>query len=256
MAMPGRCVYSLACMIVSLVFAMAGVFAAAVLRGFTGFGFGLAAVPLLSLALPPAQVVPLVVTLQAAVGLAGLRAAWVACDWEAVGVLAPGLVLGVPLGLLILTALPPNPVRLAIGVVIAFSVWLIRRGIRLPPNPSRLLAGSIGLVSGIISGLASMGGPPVIVYFLALGHTAARMRATAIVYFMLAACVSLIPMAARGMITGDILVWSVACVPVLLLGSELGSWGFRRAKPRHHRMVALTTLSALAVLLIARAALG
>ena len=47
--------------------------------------------------------------------------------------------------------------RLAIGVIIAFSVWVIRRGVRLPPNPPRLLGGSVGLISGIISGLASMG---------------------------------------------------------------------------------------------------
>ena len=46
----------------SLVLPMAGVFAAAVLRGFTGFGFGLAAVPLLSLTLSPTTVVPLVET--------------------------------------------------------------------------------------------------------------------------------------------------------------------------------------------------
>ncbi|MEA2739036.1 MAG: hypothetical protein QOH05_2343, partial [Acetobacteraceae bacterium] len=55
-------------MISSLIVTMAGVLAASVLRGFTGFGFGLAAVPLLSLALPPAEVVPLVVTLQVIIG--------------------------------------------------------------------------------------------------------------------------------------------------------------------------------------------
>jgi uncharacterized protein len=243
-------------MISSLILAMAGVFAASVLRGFTGFGFGLAAVPLLSLALPPAQVVPLVVTLQAVIGVAGLRAASAECDWRSVGVLLPGLVLGVPIGLLILTELPPNPVRLVIGAVIAFSVWLIHRGVRLPPNPSRGVSFGVGLASGVISGLASMGGPPVVVYLLALGHTAARMRATAIVYFMLSACISLIPMSVRGLITRDILIWSVASLPVLFAGSWVGTRAFYKAKPRHHRMVALTTLSALAVLLIGRALLG
>ena len=235
---------------------MAGVFAASVLRGFTGFGFGLAAVPLLSLALPPAQVVPLVVTLQAVIGVAGLRAASAECDWRSVGVLLPGLVLGVPIGLLILTELPPNPVRLVIGAVIAFSVWLIHRGVRLPPSPSRGVSFGVGLASGVISGLASMGGPPVVVYLLALGHTAARMRATAIVYFMLSACISLVPMSVRGLITRDILIWSVASLPVLFAGSWVGTRAFYKAKPRHHRMVALTTLSALAVLLIGRALLG
>src|SRR5689334_11297884 len=127
-------------MLSSLILPLSGVLFASVLRGFTGFGFGLAAVPLLSLALPPTQVVPLVVTLQAIIGVAGLRAAIAECDWRSVGLLTPGLIAGIPLGLLILTSLPPNPVRLTIGCVIAFSVWLIHRGIRLPPNPSRLVS--------------------------------------------------------------------------------------------------------------------
>jgi uncharacterized membrane protein YfcA len=243
-------------MISSLIVTMAGVFAAAVLRGFTGFGFGIAAVPLLSLTLPPARVVPLVVTLQLVVGVAGLRSAVHECDWPAVRLLSPGLVIGVPVGLLILTTLPPNPVRLTIGVVIALSVLLIQRGVRLPPNPSRVISFGVGLVSGIINGLASMGGPPVVVYLLAVGHTAARMRATAIVYFMLSAGVAFVPMAAHGMITRDTLTWTAASLPVLFGGSRLGTWGFTRAKARHHRMVALMTLSALAVVLIGRAFVG
>ena len=60
-------------MVETLMIAVFGVFAAALLRGFTGFGFGLAAVPLLSLALPPAKVVPFVVVLQVIVGVVGLR---------------------------------------------------------------------------------------------------------------------------------------------------------------------------------------
>jgi uncharacterized protein len=240
-------------MIYSLVLTMAGVLAASVLRGFTGFGFGLAAVPLLSLALPPAEVVPLVITLQVVIGVAGLRAASVLCDWRSVRLLTPGLIVGVPIGLLILTTLPPNPVRLAIGGVIAFSVWLIYRGVRLPPNPSRLVSFGVGLFSGIISGLASMGGPPIIVYLLAVGHTATRMRATAIVYFMLSGIVSFVPMTVEGMITRDILIWTAASLPVLFGGSRLGTWAFTKAEPRHHRMVALVSLSALSVLLIGRA---
>jgi uncharacterized protein len=240
----------------SLAITITGVLLAAILRGFTGFGFGLAAVPLLSLALPPTEVVPLVVALQVVVGLVGLREAWSACDWRAVGMLLPGLVLGVPIGLLILTSLPADPVRLAIGAVIVFSVWLIHRGARLPPEPSRLLSFGVGVVSGVISGLASMGGPPVVVYLMAIGHSAARMRATAIVYFMLSACVSFVPMAAKGLITRDVLVWCIASLPVLFAGSRLGTWAFLRAKPRHHRMVALASLSVLAVLLIGRALLG
>lgn len=243
-------------MIYSLLTALAGVFAAAVLRGFTGFGFGLAGVPLLSLTLPPTQVVPLVVTLQAMVGLAGLREATKTCDWRAVGALAPGLVCGIPVGLMILTALAPNPVRLVIGSIILLSVVVIQRGARLPPNPSWGVSYLVGFVSGVISGLASMGGPPVVVYLLALGHRPNRMRATTIVYFMLSACLSLAPMVWRGLITREIVIWALAAIPALFGGSRLGTWAFHRARPAHHRMTALVTLTILGAILIGRALIG
>ena len=236
----------------TLSIAVFGVFAAALLRGFTGFGFGLAAVPLLSLALPPAKVVPFVVVLQVIVGVAGLRQAWRLCDWRAVRGLTPGLVVGIPIGLLVLTAFRANPVRLAIGCVIMGSVVLIWRGFRLPPNPSRAITLSIGLGAGVMSGLASMGGPPIVVYLLALSHEAAVVRASSIVYFMISATLSLTFMSFSGLIDREILSWSVASVPVLMAGTYVGNWGFRRSRPHHHRITALVILSVLAVLLIAR----
>jgi uncharacterized protein len=239
-------------MLETLLIAVFGVFAAALLRGFTGFGFGLAAVPLLSLALPPAKVVPFVVVLQVIVGVAGLRQAWRLCDWRAVGGLSPGLFVGIPIGLLVLTAFRANPVRLAIGCVIMGSVVLIWRGFRLPPNPSRAITLSIGLAAGVMSGLVSMGGPPIVAYLLALSHQAAVVRASSIVYFMISATLSLVFMSFSGLIDREILYWAIASVPVLMAGTYVGNWGFRRSRPHHHRITALVILSVLAVLLIAR----
>jgi uncharacterized membrane protein YfcA len=236
----------------TLVIAVFGVFAASLLRGFTGFGFSLAAVPLLSLALPPGKVVPFVVVLQVIVGVVGLRQAWPLCDWRAIGGLSPGLLVGIPIGLAVLTAFGSNALRLAIGCVIIGSVLLLWRGFRLPPRPSRVITAVVGLVAGVMSGLASMGGPPIVVYLLALSHSAAVVRATSIVYFMMSAMLSLFLMSLSGLIDREILLWSVASVPVLLAGDHVGNWGFRRSRPHHHRITALVLLSILAVLLIAR----
>jgi uncharacterized protein len=243
-------------MVGSLLIAVFAVFAAALLRGFTGFGFSLAAVPLLSLALPPTKVVPFVVALQVIVGVVGLRKAWRICDWRAVRGLSPGLVLGIPLGLVVLTAFSADSVRLAIGCVILGSVLILWRGFRLPPAPPSALTFSVGLAAGVISGLASMGGPPIVVYLLALSHQAAVVRATTIVYFMLSSTISLVLMSATGLIDREVLSWSVASVPVLLAGDYVGTWGFRRSRPHHHRFTALVLLSVLGVLLIARAVGG
>ena len=240
-------------MVVTFIIVLCGVFAAAVLRGFTGFGFGLAAVPLLSLALPPAQVVPFVVVLQVIVGSSGLRGAWHHTDWRAIRGLAPGVLIGIPLGLVILTAFRANTVRLAIGLIIAASVVMLWRGVRLAPHPSRILTMAVGLLSGVISGLASMGGPPVVVYLLALGHGATAVRASSIVYFMISGTTSLVAMSWRGLIDREVLMWVAAAVPASYGGNWVGTWAFHRAKPHHHRITALVVLSVLAAVLIARA---
>ncbi len=200
-------------MTVTLLIAVFGVFAASVVRGFTGFAFGLSAVPLLSLALPPNRVVPFVTVLQVLVGLTGLRSAWRLANWRVVLGFGPGLVVGVPLGLLALIELPANHVRLAIGVLIALSVVVLQWRVRLPSQPSRGVTFAAGLLSGAMNGLASMGGPPVVIYLLALPMDAAVVRASSIVYFMFAAVVTAIPMAVRGLIDREVLVWSVASIP-------------------------------------------
>lgn len=233
-----------------------GVFLAAILRGFTGYGFGLAAVPLLSLVLPPAQAVPFVVVLQVVVGAIGLRETLPHCDWRSVRALYPGLLLGVPMGITVLSLVPANPVRLVIGLIIAASVVLLYRGARLPPNPSRLVGLSVGLVSGTISGLSMMGGPPIVVYLLAVGHGALVARATAMTFFMLSALTSAVPMAVTGLIDREILLWSAVSFPAVFLGTWLGTKGFHLARAHHHRAVALIALSALSVALIARALVG
>src|SRR5271156_4351721 len=98
-------------MLVTLLFVLFSALLAASLRGFTGFGFAIAAVPLLSLALPPARVVPLAVVLQVLASLIDLRAASRITDWWSMLWLSPGMVVGTPLGLLLLTRLSANEAR-------------------------------------------------------------------------------------------------------------------------------------------------
>ena len=97
-----------------------------------------------------------------------------------------------------------------------------------------------------------MGGPPILVYLMALTQRTTVVRASSIVYFMAASSLSLLLMLWRGLIDGEVLTWSIASVPVLIAGTYGGNWGFRHSAAHHHRMVALLTLSVLDVLLITR----
>ncbi|MGH7044200.1 MAG: TSUP family transporter, partial [Acetobacteraceae bacterium] len=165
-------------MIHTALFVVLGAFLAALLRGFTGFGFVMAVVPLLGLMLPPARVVPLAILLQAEIGLIDLPAAVRLCDWHSLAWLVPGLLLGTPLGLLVLTSLSADRARLAIGLLIGASVVLLARGVRMVERPSRWLTLGVGVVSGTMNGLAGIAGPPVVAYLLALPHSTAVVRAS------------------------------------------------------------------------------
>src|SRR5215210_5432881 len=88
------------------------VFATAVLRGYTGFGFAVIAVPPLVLLLEPAEVVPIVLLLEVVASLQLLPNVWRSVDWRAVRQLLIGALAGTPLGILVLSQLPGREMRL------------------------------------------------------------------------------------------------------------------------------------------------
>ena len=134
------------------------VFAAALIRGFTGFGFSIAAVPLLSLILPPAKAVPIVLVLQLLVSLNGFRGAVRICDWRSIRALAIGAVIGTPLGVWCLAHLPQAPVRLCIAGIVLGAVGVLSRGMRMAVAPTGVRMLPFGAVSGLFNGLAGMPG--------------------------------------------------------------------------------------------------
>ena len=240
-------------MLVTLLFVLVSALLAALLRGYTGFGFAIAAVPLLSLALPPARVVPLAVVMQVLASVVDLRAASRITDWRSMVWLSPGMVAGTPLGLFLLTRLSATQARVTIGVLILCSVMLLGRGVRLPARPANWMIGLVGVISGVMNGVAAMSGPPVVAYLMALPHSATVVRATSLVFFTFTAIVAIVPLAVAGLIDRETLLLSLLAWPVLLVGSQLGAKAFHHARPQYHRRIALTVLSGLALVLIARA---
>jgi uncharacterized membrane protein YfcA len=60
------------------------------------------------------------------------------------------LVVGTPLGLMLLTRLSAQHARLMFGLLIIGSALLLGRGLRLPPHPARWVVGVVGLLAGLI----------------------------------------------------------------------------------------------------------
>lgn len=229
------------------------VFAAGTLRGYTGFGFSIAAVPLLSLLGTPATVVPIVLMLQLVVSANGIRAAARLSDRRSIGLLAGGALAATPVGLWALTELPDAVVRLTIAGTVSAAVLVLGLGLRPATAPSGPRVLLFGVASGLFNGVAGMPGPPVIAYYLGAPIPAATARASMIVLFTLTSAFALVPLLALGRLHVGYCLLAAAALPVVWLGSSLGAWLHARSLERTYRTAGLTVLAATAALAAVRA---
>eukprot|EP01036_Dinobryon_divergens_P001703 gene1703-2236_t len=162
----------------ALVFALAyaglAVFLGGILRGYTGFGFAIAATPLLTLVLPPQEAVAIVAMLQVAIGLTDLRGAVPRADWRGIAPVMIGMALATPLGFALLMVMNAAQARLAIALTLGIATANLMTGWRFRGPPAPVVAVSVGLVSGIFNGLAAMAGPPAVAYCLGLAFPGPR----------------------------------------------------------------------------------
>src|SRR5688572_12254444 len=101
---------------------------AAIVRGYSGFGFSMLAVSGLTLALPPATAIPIVLTLEVVASIHMLPSVWRQVDWRSLWPLVAGTVVATPIGVHLLVTLPEMPIRLAIATLVITATILLWRG--------------------------------------------------------------------------------------------------------------------------------
>ena len=144
------------------------VFAGGIIRGYTGFGSGLVMLPLFSIMWSPVDAVATTcgLGLFAAGQLAISSAKYT--KWRQVSPMIAALLIITPLGTYLLVSLDPDIVKKVIAGLVLFVTAISLRGWHYSgPRgviPS-FIAGSIG---AFINGLAAVGGPAVVLYFLSL----------------------------------------------------------------------------------------
>ena len=215
-------------------------FAAAVLRGLTGFGFALAAVPALSLFLLPAQAVTIAILLQCMVGLRDILSTRGLVVYRTLGIMAIGAVVGTPLGLWGLTQLSPDVMRVVLAVIVAIGLAALLLKIRLPTGPGPAIGA--GLTAGVFSGLAAMPGPPAIAYFLGTDTPAKNTRASAMVFFFLTSLMALPGLWLAQKIDVQVFTQALIALPALLVGTWAGGRAFARLGEGGYRLAAIGLL--------------
>ncbi len=237
----------------SLGLALVVVFVAAVARGYVGFGFSAFVVGSLSLAWPPAQVVPLVLMLEIAAGLHLLPSVWRDVAWRQLGWILAGAAVATPFGVELLHRLPVDTMRLLVSLAILTAALLIASGQTLRGGQSASRVFGAGLFSGAANGAAGIGGLPLVALFLSNRTSAQALRATLAVYFIVSDSYAIALAGGRGLVTGRVLESFVWSLPPLAVGVWLGNRRFARSSGRSFRGAAIAFLMLLAGLGVVRA---
>ena len=232
---------------IQIALAVAAVLAAGVVRGFSGFGAGLVMVPSLSLLVGPALAVPMVVLMEAVAAAYLVPTALRDVRWKTVLPLGLAACVTIPIGSVALASLDGLVMRRAISAVVIVSVAVLWTGWRYRKRPSTPVVVATGATSGLLTGAAGVGGPPVILFFLSGQENAPGVRAGLICYFAITQLAALGSYAFGGLLGRDVGIGAAVLFPVFLLGTWLGTRLFGRVDDGLFRRLVYVFLIAVAV---------
>jgi uncharacterized membrane protein YfcA len=206
-----------------LVAAMVVIFLAGAAQAMTGFGFGLVAVPLMTLFLSPASAIPIIVIEGLVLNLMVLAQSSRQVRLRQIGPLSVAGLAGVPLGVWLLANLDPSSLRVYIGVLMVAAGVLFSTGLRVSVSNPRLAGIPVGFASGVLGGSVSMPAPPIILFFANQKLPPSEFRLNLILIITLQLLLSLPVYAANDLLPQKAFVWSAAILPALLLGGVIGT---------------------------------
>ena len=186
-----------------------------------GFGFGLLAVPVMTLAIEPRTAI-VVATL---LGICGNTWQTVHLrrfvDHAAARRMIVAAYLGMPLGLLVLVAVDDDVLRLLLGIAVLISVVLLARRVDVDHiGPSLEFGG--GFLSGVLNTSLSTNGPPLVFVLQARGLAPDPFRATISRVFAWCNIGAIVGFIAAGKVTRDGVIAAAIALPAMLFGQLIG----------------------------------
>lgn len=218
------------------------VLVAGFLRGLTGFGFALIAVPVLSVLVSPKLVVPLIVIHGLATSVPLIVGARHYAQPRRIWPLILAGVAGVPFGSYLLLVLEPDDLRLMIGGVAVVFAVLLMAGVSYHIKRERAAYVPVGLVSGVLQGSSGLAGPPVILFFTNQSDPPLMFRANILTYFFVQNIGTVIAFIVAGLFSRDAFVLSLIFAPALVVGTYTGARLSDRASATLFKRIAITVV--------------
>jgi uncharacterized protein len=216
----------------------------------TGFALALVLLGLTSLLelAPLADVANVATVLSLANAAIALRGPKRYVDGPILRYTAIGTVFGVAAGVVLLAWLSTNVVmglRLLLGVVVIGCAIVVLRHVEpLPQRSSRASFGAIGVLSGILGGLFSASGPPLVWQFYRQPISLDTLRDTLVAVFAVGGLLRLVMVVPAGQFSANSLLLCALGVPLAMVIT----WWMKRHPPDWPRAAILKLVCALLVL--------
>ena len=217
-------------------------------RGFSGFGGALIFVPVASSVVEPRLAVPLLLIVDLAFTPGLIPNAWRNADRPNVGLMAIAASLGIPLGTYLLTHVDGVTIRWAITCIVVALLALLMSGWRYHGRPHASLTLGVGLTSGLFSGAAQVGGPPVVAYWLGGAVAPQTVRANIVLYFAVSSVLSVASYLVAGLITAESIALSMLIGPAFALGLFTGTRLFSRSNEATFRRTCYALIACAAII--------
>lgn len=206
-------------------------FAAASIRGLTGFGMAIVLVPLLGMVVRPEEAVVLAILLQFLIGPMGMKAILADCEKPSSPIMAACAIVTTPLGLWLLARTSPDVARILIALVAIGAFLLVLMPRRSESAPRLPLTVGAGMAAGVLAGFAGMPGPPVVPYYLRPGVTPLVARASMMLVFFATAIAGTLMAFLLGLASGKLVLIACVLLVPMILGNWFGSLAFGKVEP-------------------------
>lgn len=230
-----------------LLICIAVVFFAGIVRGFSGFALSAIIMASLATMLPPVEILPMNMILEAIAGLLMVRGGIKDADMRIVFGLAITSAIGVPAGLYLTTHIPVDVTRLlALMTILVLSVLLFANVKPKNAESPTILYGA-GLLSGVVTGIAGVGGMVVVIYIFSLGRQAKMIRASLVMYLFLSIITSFAAYMYFGLFSESVVARGAVLSLPMVIGVVIGSRLFSRSHEKLYRIFCLGLLILLAL---------
>jgi uncharacterized membrane protein YfcA len=223
-------------------------------KGGLGGLLGSLATPLMSLVMPPEQVIGLLLPMLMFADVFAIVSYWKQWKGRLVLLLLPGGVVGVTIGTLFITHAPTGALRIGLGIIVliftAYKVsekyilrWLTYEG----HDWHGLLAGTM---AGFSSTLAHAGGPPVAIYLLLQKIQPLEFNATNALFFAILNWIKVPYYFYARLFDFHRLLQIVWLAPIIPLGVWIGRWAAGKINRVWFERIIVVLLFATAVMLL------